>query len=134
MSDGARGSKRVRESVSRRGTEMINASKSPPFASPTFLFPLFLFLSPPFSIYLSIYLPTATTSIRARSRNFWLASGRMRPSVHVMCHEHSATEIFHSYLSFGQKEINAQDAAYLFYRDDIMYSIFKRDIFLFLIL
>lgn len=106
------GSKRVRESASGRGTEMINASKSPPFASPTFLFPLFLFLSPSFSIYLSI--PTAATPIRARSRNFRLVSGRTRPSVHVMCHEHSATEIFRSYLSSRQKEINTRAGCRIF--------------------
>lgn len=84
-------------------------------------------------LYLSIYLPTAATSIRARSRNFWLASGRTRPSVRVMCHEHSATEIFHSYLSFGQKEINVHAGCSRIYLIKMTLCIvYLREIFFYL--
>lgn len=89
MSDGARGSKGrdgtegrkgsgKRESTSGgRSTEMINASKSPPFASPTYL-PTYPTYPRALRLFLPTYLPTylrLATSIHARSRNFRPAAG-----------------------------------------------------------
>lgn len=81
MSDGARGSKGRDGMEGRKGsgrgspragdgrsTEMINASKSPPFASPTYLPTL-----PVLRLFLPTYLPTylhRDLDPRALSRNF----------------------------------------------------------------
>lgn len=104
VSDGARGSKgrdgtgrRVERGQGRgspragggRSTEMINASKSPPFASPTYLptyLPYLPARAPPLSTYLSTYLPTSRDlDPRALSKfSTSRGSGRARPLVRIM--------------------------------------------------
>lgn len=90
--EGRKGSGSPRADEARRWLMHPRALHSP--LQPYYFASFFFFLRLSLSIYLSTYLPTAATSVRARSRNFQLASGRTRPPVRVMCYEYSATEIF----------------------------------------